>query len=100
MLIQKGFVKILIFWISKNRKLLIQIQIFSGVWYNLKKYENKYQKSFDCGMTSFQWDGNSINRTLCEKRRYAYMCFNGVVKFLNPETRDGHLLYEDNKFSK
>jgi hypothetical protein len=78
----------------------LNFQLFKGVWYNIKKYENKYQKSYDCGMTSFQWNGNSVNRTLCEKKRYSYLCFNGEVKFINPETQDGQLFYQDNKFSK
>lgn len=75
-------------------------QLFNGVWFNLRKYENKYQKSYDCGMTSFHWNGNTVNRTICEKRRYSYLCFNGEVKFINPETKDGQLFYQDSKYSE
>ena len=69
----------------------------NGVWYQLKKYENDIEKSYECGHLLFKWDGNKINASMCEKRFRSYQCFHGD-HYLVGDQNEAKLNYIDSKF--
>lgn len=71
---------------------------FNGHWYQLKKYENDIEKSYDCGHLLFKWDGNKINASMCEKRFRSYQCFHGDHYFAGADQNEAKFYYIDHKF--
>lgn len=70
----------------------------AGIWYEIKKLANGYDRGFECSTTSFSSTGNkTYDATRCEKHNGFKHCDHYKIKQV---VEEGIFLPEDNNRSK